>query len=158
CCFEEELLTIVMAPADDVLRGIKGAEFIATKPGEMFFTSMKVDIVAGIFFAAPAILLILWGFVARGLYPRERRWGPIYVPISCGLFVAGCLFFYFVIQPYTLQYLLSYHADMNSWFGRVFHIAPKLKFEEAVNFFLSMTLVTGVIFELPLVMLFLQAI
>jgi len=34
----------------------------------------------------------------------------------------------------------------------------KLGFKEAVNFFLSMSLVTGLIFEMPLVMLFLQAI
>ena len=160
CAFlEEALLGIAMWPAHSVLRGLKHGEFISTQVGEKFFVGMKIDIVAGLFLSAPLILYILWGFVARGLHSHEKRFVRIYAPFSYVLFLGGCAFFYFVIQPLTLQFLLSYHADdIFTPTGEIIPVAANMTISETVSFFLSMTLVTGIIFELPLVMLFLQAI
>jgi sec-independent protein translocase protein TatC len=160
CAFyEQELLGILLMPAQRVLKQTPGGAIVATEVGEMFFTGMKVDIVAGLFFAGPIVLWILWGFVARGLYPHERKWVHVYAPVSYVLFLGGCLFFYFVIQPFTLEVLLKYHAgDVVTPAGEQVPIEMKLRVAQAVSFFLSMTLVTGLIFELPLVMLFLQAL
>jgi len=64
-----------------------------------------------------------------------------------------------VIQPVTLQFLLEYHSDdVFTPGGDPVQIAVMPTLEHTVSFFLSMTLVTGVIFEMPLVMMFLQAI
>jgi sec-independent protein translocase protein TatC len=157
---EEELVGIALWPAWSVMRDVKGAEFISTEISEQFLTGMKVDIVVGLFLSAPLILYILWGFVARGLHPHEKRYVRIYAPVSYVLFLGGCLFFYFVIQPITLRFLLTYHAtdvltpDLQTRIA----VTPKLTMQNTVSFFLSMTLITGLFFEMPLVMLFLQAI
>lgn len=158
--FDKELLAIAMAPAHAVLQELprKGA-IIATQVGEQFFTGIKVAIVAGVLLGSPVILWILWGFVARGLHPHEKRWVNVFAPISYLLFVAGCLFFYFGIQPFTLRFLLGYlKEDVQLPGGEAIPVDTMLSLRETLSFFLSMTLVTGLIFEMPLVMLFLQAV
>src|SRR5262245_23592470 len=92
-CVENALVGIALWPAYSVMRGIKGAEFISTEVSEQFFTGMKVDIVVGVFLAAPMILYLLWGFVARGLHAHEKRYVRIYAPVSYLLFMGGCAFF-----------------------------------------------------------------
>lgn len=160
CAYAEEVLVgIALWPAHSVMRTMPGAEFISTEVGEQFFTGMKVDIVAGLFFSAPIILWIFWGFVARALHSHEKRYVHVFAPISYVLFLGGCVFFYFVIQPFTLRMLLPYHAEnVIVPGGETIRITPMLSMKETVSFFLSMTLVTGVIFEMPLVMIFLQAL
>jgi len=160
CAFyEEELLGIALMPANDVLKTIPNSGFISTETSEKFFTTMKLDIVVGIFLSAPLILWILWGFVARGLHPHEKRYVRVYAPISYLLFLGGCAFFYFKLQVYFLTFLLKYHAkDIVSPTGEAIPIDMKMSFGPWVSFFLSMALVTGLVFEMPLVMLFLQAI
>jgi sec-independent protein translocase protein TatC len=157
---EEALLGIMLWPAQSVMRGMgKSSEFISTEVGEKFFTAMKVDVVAGLFLGAPLILYVLWGFVARGLHAHEKRYVRLYAPFSYVLFMGGCAFFYFVIQPMTLRFLLWYRSDdIVSPTGEVILVPVKLTIQGTISFFLSMTLVTGLIFEMPLVMLFLQAI
>jgi sec-independent protein translocase protein TatC len=161
CAFhEEKLVGIALWPAWSVMRETQGAELISTDVSEQFLTGVKIDVVFGLFLAAPMILWILWGFVARGLHAHEKRYVRIYSPVSYVLFVGGCLFFYFVIQPITLRFLLKYHAgdvlapDLRSSIP----VTPKPTMQSVVSFFLSMTLITGLFFEMPLVMLFLQAI
>ncbi len=160
CAFmEEALMGIAMAPANSVLREMKDAGFMSTEIGEQFFTAMKVVIVAGVFLAAPLILYVLWGFVARGLHSHEKRYVRIYSPLSYVLFLGGCSFFYFVIQPISLRFLLTYNAsEIVTPAGAIIEVSMRPTIKSAVSFFLSMTLVTGLIFEMPLVMLFLQAI
>jgi sec-independent protein translocase protein TatC len=158
-CVEEGILGIILWPAWSVMREQKGAEFIATDISEQFFTGMKVDIVVGLFLAAPLILYVLWGFVARGLHSHEKRFVRIFAPFSYVLFLGGCAFFFFIIQPITLRFLISYHAsDVFGPDGKLIPIAAKLQMQSVIGFFLSMTLVTGLVFEMPLLMLFLQAI
>jgi sec-independent protein translocase protein TatC len=161
CCYlmESALVGIALWPAYSVMRDIKGGEFISTEVGEQFFTGLKVDMVVGLFLASPLILFLLWGFVARGLHAHEKRYVRLYAPVSYLLFMGGCAFFYFVIQPLTLRYLLTYHTDdVMALDGKIIPVTAKLTMQNTVSFFLSMTLVTGLIFEMPLVMLFLQAI
>ena len=39
--------------------------------------------------ASPWVFYQIWLFVAAGLYPRERRYVHIYLPVSLVLFLAG---------------------------------------------------------------------
>lgn len=165
---EKYLLGIALEPANSVIRELnqqpefrvlKLNTFTSTEIGEKFFTSMKLDIVMGLFFAAPMILYILWGFVARGLHAHEKRYVRIFAPVSYILFLGGCSFFFFAIQPITLHFLLSYHLnDVFTAGGDPVVIPSMLGIGNTISFFLSMTLITGVFFEMPLIMLFLQAI
>jgi len=58
----------------------------AHKIEEPFMIYLKAAVVIGSLIASPMIFYHLWGFVAAGLYPHERRYVYIYLPFSVSLF------------------------------------------------------------------------
>jgi len=59
---------------------------------EAFVTYLKVAFVAGLLLASPWVFYQLWLFVATGLYPHERKYIYVYLPLSLTLFVGGAVF------------------------------------------------------------------
>lgn len=68
---------------------------------------MKVGLYAGIFLGTPVILAQLWGFVAPGLYPKERRYAMPFVVLGSLAFVLGATFCYTVMLPTMFRFLLT---------------------------------------------------
>ncbi len=68
---------------------------------------MKVGLYAGIFLATPVLLSQLWGFVAPGLYPRERKYAFPFVLLGTLAFLIGATFCYLVVLPTMFNFLLS---------------------------------------------------
>lgn len=149
--FHQELLEAALGPAARVARN-HGLKLIATGVTEQFFTEMHVVIVAALFLSGPLVLYQMWGFVATGLYDHEKRWVRVFAPVSYVLFAAGCVFMYFVAQPLMLEVMLTF-MDVRS---AQFEVMPQVA--DLVGFFLGTTLVMGIVFELPLVLLFVQAL
>lgn len=150
--WEKELMGYVLAPYAEILTLIPGAGVQTTEISESFFAFMKFDLVVGLFVASPGVLLEIWGFVARGLYPNERRVVRIVAPVSVVLFVCGTLFYYFAIQPGALGFLLTNWVEIPLPGGGTIPIRPAPRLDNALGFFLTMSLVMGLTFELPLVM------
>ena len=117
---------------------------------EAFMMYIKVALVSGIILASPWIFYQLWLFVAAGLYPHERRYVHVYLPLSIGLFLGGVLFCFFMALPLLLDFLLGY----NRWLG----VVPQIRLSEWVSFVILLPLMFGICFQLPLVMLFLERI
>ena len=119
---------------------------------ETFIAFIKMAFIAAIFVGSPLIAYQLWAFVAAGLYKKERNWVWVFAPFSLLMFIGGCLFGYFVLIRYGLLFLASY-ADN---FRDEITLSPSLSMY--MSLVLTLTVVAGVIFELPLVMLFLSKI
>ncbi|HUG90205.1 MAG TPA: twin-arginine translocase subunit TatC [Planctomycetaceae bacterium] len=117
---------------------------------EAFMTYLKVSLVAGLVLSAPWIFYQIWLFVAAGLYPHERRYVHIFLPLSLGLFLGGAIFCFFVVFPYVLDFLLGF----NEWLG----VTPQIRLSEWISFAVVLPVMFGVSFQLPLVMLFLERI
>lgn len=117
---------------------------------EAFMTYLKVTLVAGLMLASPWVFYQAWEFVAAGLYPHERRYVHIYLPMSIGLFVAGALFCFYFVFPLVLSFLIGF----SQWLG--VELQPRLS--EYISLVLLMPLMFGLSFQLPLVMLFLERI
>jgi sec-independent protein translocase protein TatC len=117
---------------------------------EGFMVYMKVCMVCGIVLGSPWIFYQLWAFVAAGLYPHERRYVHVYLPLSLGLFLAGVFMCEFLVLPKAVQGLLWF----NEWLG----LEPDLRLNEWLSFALLLPLVFGLSFQTPLVMLFLAKI
>lgn len=157
--FEEEIVGWILSPYWEVLQRVPKGGFQATEVTEIFMTRMWLDIVVGLVVAGPFVLLEVWGFVGRALYETERRWVRVFAPVSLFLFVEGCTFYYFVIQPYTLDTLLTYGTRVPILGGAGFtDIAVQLRLESTVRMYLVMSLVMGLTFQLPLGMVFAQKI
>ena len=117
---------------------------------EPFMVYLKSALLAGAILASPMIFRELWLFVAAGLYPHERRYVHIFLPISVGLFILGVLMAFFVALPTVLHFLLGFNEYMS--------IDPVPRIEEYLSFALFLPLAFGVGFQLPLVMLFVNRI
>jgi Sec-independent protein secretion pathway component TatC len=81
---------------------------IQTAVQEVFMMDLKVAFIAGFILTAPYALVQIWGFIAAGLYPHERKWVRRFVPVSIALFFIGALFMLFVVAPVMLNFFIDY--------------------------------------------------
>lgn len=111
-----------------------------------FLSYLKLALVCAIFVASPLVARELWGFVAVGLYPHEKRYVNLLAPISLGLFICGGIFGYFVLIPVGLYFLATYAPPEL--------MAGTFALSDYLSLFMTLTVVVGLVFELPLVMSF----
>jgi sec-independent protein translocase protein TatC len=117
---------------------------------EPFMIYIKGSFLLGFILASPMVFYHMWNFVAAGLYPHEKNYVHIFLPVSIGLFLAGAGIAFFLVFQFVLDFLLGF----NKWLG----IAPELRMSEWLPFALMLPIGFGVSFQLPLVMLFLERI
>lgn len=115
---------------------------------DAFSVRIKTSVVLGLFIGGPVIFYQLWRFVAPGLTGREKRYAIPFVFGSQVLFGAGLLFAAFVI-PQGLRVLLSMGGPQ---------IAPLLGAHQYLSFVLTTAVAFGLVFELPLVLIFLSLV
>ncbi|MCA9168546.1 MAG: twin-arginine translocase subunit TatC [Planctomycetales bacterium] len=117
---------------------------------EPFMIYIKAAVITGALLASPWIFFQIWSFIAAGLYPHEKNYVHLFLPISLGLFLAGsALAFFFVFDP-VLEFLFHFNELMN--------IDPDPRISEWMSFVLLMPLGFGISFQLPLVMMLLERI
>jgi sec-independent protein translocase protein TatC len=119
---------------------------IALRPLEPFSVRIKTSLVVGLFVGGPVIFYQVWRFVTPGLTRRERRYALPFVVLSQVMFAVGIAFAYLVI-PQGLRVLLAMGGPS---------IDAMLAANEYLTFFLAMSVAFGLVFELPLVMIFLS--
>lgn len=135
----------------DVAPGVEDpgqCELIAFRPLEPFSVRIKTALVIGLFIGGPVIFYQLWRFITPGLTSRERRYALPFVLLSQVMFAIGIGFAYLVI-PQGLRILLFLGGD---------RITPLLSANEYLSFFLTMSVAFGLVFELPLVLIFLAMV
>lgn len=131
-----------------VVEGVRVSEEGRLKPfgyPETFLVFFKVSLVAAAALASPVILYQLWRFIGAGLYPTERRLVYLYAPLSLGLFLAGALFGYCILIPVSLRFLAEFGLPL---------VDPVFNLSQYVSLLFFLTLILGVVFELPLAMHF----
>jgi sec-independent protein translocase protein TatC len=128
-------------------------------PYSFFLTSMLVSFVAGLVLTSPWVVYHLWAFVAGGLLSQERRYVKLYGGVSLLLFLAGAACFYYVVYPVAVNFFYSFAQSFNDLqlqrFGSRVFITNMTPVDSYVNFVLMMALVFGLMFQTPLVVLFL---
>ncbi len=117
---------------------------------EAFTIFLKASLLVGLLIASPGIFYNIWAFVAAGLYPHEKKYVHVFLPISLGLFLGGAALAFFVVFQFVLRFLFKF----NDWLG----IDPDPRISEWLSFVLFLPLGFGISFQLPLVMLFLERI
>lgn len=124
-----------------------------SSPGGAVIAYIKLSMVAGLAFAAPIVFYQVWSFIAPGLYAREKKFVIPFVILSTGLFVGGGLFAYTTAFPITFNYFLSLSGPLGE--GGL-SIVPTVMMGEYIDFSLQLILAFGVVFELPLFLLFMS--
>lgn len=117
---------------------------------EPFMIWMKAGIMTGLVISSPWIFIQIWNFVAAGLYPHEKNYVYLYMPVSLLLFFGGAALAYLFVFDPVLNFLFLFNESMNAEF------IPRLG--EWLSFVLILPLGFGIAFQLPLVMLFLNRV
>jgi sec-independent protein translocase protein TatC len=149
-CMKEALFSIVLAPcsSDFITYRLLGAEafhihLMNTGLTEQFMIHMRTAIYAGLLVASPYILYELFRFVSPGLYQNERHYAIWIVGAAYLMFIIGTLINYFVVFPLTVRFLGTYQVSPD--------VANMLTLQSYIDTLLGMSLVMGVVFELPVV-------
>lgn len=149
-CMKDWLFRLVLAPHTSNfityrLMGIEPFDIHLMNIGltEQFMTHMRVAMYAGVLCAAPYIIYELFRFVSPGLYANERRAGLWIVVSGYVMFMMGTVLNYFIIFPLTVRFLGTYQVSVE--------VANMLTLQSYIDTLISMCLIMGVVFELPVV-------
>lgn len=140
----------VWKPINRIETMIRPRELTALSAQEGFVIYFKVSLIAGVVIASPWVFFQIWSFIAAGLYPNEKRYVHLYLPISVGLFVIGVILCQFMVMPKAVSALL--------WFNEFLGVTPDLRLSEWLSLAIMLPVVFGLSFQTPLVMLFLERI
>ena len=145
--FFDQLYALLLRPAIDVLSKT-GMKFLQTTFVQGFTLRMQVSLIGGLILAAPFWTAELWLFIAPGLTKQERKALFFVAPLSIALFALG-VFLCFIAMPRALDWFVSL-APPNT------ELRPDVA--RTLVFFVQMYLAFGLMFELPIVMMFLAKI
>lgn len=147
---KDELFAIVLAPrsSDFISYRLLGVEAFSihlmnTGLTEQFMIHVRTAMYAGLLVASPYLLYELFRFVSPGLYQHERRYALWIVGAAYVMFVVGTLVNYFMVFPLTVRFLGTYQVSPD--------VANMLTLQSYIDTLLGMSLVMGVVFELPVV-------
>ncbi|GAB3063319.1 twin-arginine translocase subunit TatC [Salinicoccus sesuvii] len=127
----------------------KGHELIVRGPFEVIRFYIRTSGALGIGLSLPFICYFFWQFMRPGLVEKETQFLKSYFPLMFLLFLAGLSFGYFVVHPISYFFLIQMGE-------RNFDVLVTA--DEYMSFLLLSTMPFGLIFQLPVVVLFLHYI
>jgi len=108
-----------------------------------FMTDMTVSMFAGLIIASPIIIFQLWQFIMPALYDTERKYARRAVFVMSFLFMLGVLFSYYIMVPWTLNFLGTYQVSSM--------VANQISLSSYISTVTSTILSVGLVFEMPVV-------
>jgi sec-independent protein translocase protein TatC len=142
--FSDKIVAALQSPVVLVGQPLK-VPLMIIAPAEAFTTSIKVGLIAGLFLVLPFVLYQLWKFVAPGLLDHEKKYTVPFLVGSAILFYSGGVIFYLVL-PFIIHFLLSFAKG---------DIKAQLSVGYYVTFCVRLMIAFGLVFQLPMVMVFL---
>ena len=127
----------------------EGTKQIATGVISPVLVPLKITLMAAFLVALPIVLYQVWAFVAPGLYSHEKRMVLPLVVSSTLLFFAGVAFCYFFVIPAMAKFIQSFAPAAIT-------VAPDI--EQYLGFVLTLFLVFGIAFEVPIAVVVLTRI
>lgn len=167
-CFKEWTFKMLMAPSQwdfVTYRYIErflhrlGSDFtfteyhinlIATELSSQFMTHVTTALYLGLLGASPYILVELFRFVTPALYENERKYSVRVAVTMYLLFVVGVLMSYYILFPISFRFLGTYSvSDL---------VESNITLHSYISTFTTLTLVMGLVFQLPVIAFFLGKI
>ena len=111
---------------------------------EPFMTSFMVALYAALCIALPMIVYQVWAFLAPAFDEKDQKVVSRCVLAGTFLFVGGVLFSYFIVLPAATPFLLGFDSDQ---------YLIQLRARDYFSFVGMTSVFTGLVFELPVVLL-----
>ena len=115
-----------------------------------FMVDVWTAIIAGFIVAFPYVMYQFWSFIKPALYENERKHASGAVAIMSGLFFIGVLFGYYLIVPFSLDWLASYSISTE--------VVNQINILSYISSVTSIVIAGGIAFELPVLVYFLSKI
>ncbi len=119
-------------------------QLIQTAPGQAFFAQVYIAALIGLVAGTPVIIREIVNFLKPALKENEVNVGKTITAPALGLFISGCLFAYFIVIPFILEFLYKYGASAG--------LITFLNIMDFVTFVLQFLLAFGLSFQLPMIM------
>jgi len=161
-CFKDTTWQLLLAPSEwdfvtyrwieSLVQSLWNADFhfeewhvdlIATDLSSQFMTHITTAIYLGLLGASPYILYELFRFISPALYENERKYSVQVVVIIYFLFIVGVLMSYYVLFPVSFRFLGTYSVAER--------VHSTITLDSYVTTFVSLTLVMGLVFQLPVI-------
>ncbi|WP_164669385.1 twin-arginine translocase subunit TatC [Virgibacillus doumboii] len=108
---------------------------------------IKCALLVSVLFTLPVLLYEVWAFIKPGLTKQEAKGTILYIPMSFFLFLLGVSFSYFVLFPMVLQFMSSINQSIG--------VVETYGISEYFTFLFNIVFPVSIIFEMPVVVLFL---
>ena len=123
-------------------------KIINTQMAGQFNLQLSVCVMAGLIVGFPYLLWEVWRFVKPALLENEVKSASGFVFFASGLFTIGILFGYFIVCPLSVNFLTGYTVSKE--------IENTFTVDSYLSSVATLTLGTGIIFELPVVIFILS--
>ncbi|MDO4822952.1 MAG: twin-arginine translocase subunit TatC [Bacteroidales bacterium] len=164
-CFKDVIFEMLLAPSNwdfvtyrwaEHMMNVCGIDFhfnqyevklIATGLSSQFMTHITTSIYLGLLLCSPYILFELFKFISPALYDNEKKYSYYVVVSIYILFVVGVLMNYFIVFPIAFRFLGTYQVNDS--------VISNITIDSYISSFTSLTLVMGLVFQLPTISFFL---
>ncbi len=116
---------------------------------EQFFNHMWIALLCGLILGFPFVLWEFWKFVRPALNNQEVGPVKVFVFVASILFMIGICFGYFLLFPMSYNFLINYQVSSSGI------VQTQNTFDDYISLISTMTLVAGIIFEMPVLVYFL---
>lgn len=113
-----------------------------------FNLHLSASFIGGFILGFPYLLWEMWRFIRPGLEKKERRYATGLIFWGSILFIMGILFGYYIITPMSVNFLGSYVISEE--------IVNQITLDSYLSTVSVLTLATGLVFELPIIIYFLS--
>lgn len=125
-------------------------ELINISMSGQFLSHIWISLAVGLIVASPYVVWEIWRFIAPALTQGERSAARGSVFFISTLFLIGVLFGYYIIVPLSINFLSSYTLSLE--------VANQIKLSSYISLISSITLASGIVFELPMFVYFFSRI
>ena len=133
---------------DDLCFGYYSFKLQSLGLSDQFTSQMWIAFIGGLMVGSPYVLWEIWRFIKPALKEKEKRISTGFILASSFLFITGILFSYFVIVPLTINFLGNYKVSSI--------IENNFTMDSYISLVTTLSLATGIIFELPVIVYFLS--
>lgn len=138
--WSEKIFEIIRTP---IAAYLPNNGLVFTAPMDLFMAHFKISLFAGAIISSPFWLYQVWKFLAPALYSNEKRYVLGFVLSGVTLFITGILVAYYLVLPVAFEFLLNFGGGVDK---------PMITISDYLSFFITMNLVFGAAFELPLIL------
>ena len=118
----------------------------AFSPGDPLTVYLQMTFIVAAVIVSPILLYQLWAFITPGLHETERKATLKYIPYAFILGIGGMAFAYFILFPFIIRFMTDLSNDLN--------INQTIGINEFFSFLLKLVVPFGLLFQLPVVTLF----